>query len=724
VVKEEPVLSNEQLKANYPDATVTLKVDRDHAELCIHTPNEKVNKLSRSAFVELHEHFVFLKAKSEEIKTVLIYSDKPDMFLAGADISEIEAMTTQEDALSLVEKAQEVFQELAELPQITCVAIDGICFGGGLELSLAAKYRLASDSASTKLGLPEVQLGVIPGAGGTQRLPKVVGLVNAITMITSGAPVDAKKALKLGLVSDVIPVENLLSEARKFLKDKIYLRVPQKEPFLQWMVDGTPLKKLIYRQARAAVLEKSKGFYPAPLKALEVIEQTFNKTDIRTGLKIEAQAFAELAISPIAKNLIGLFYGTEELKKERGVGAMEAPDFRPAKLQRLGVIGAGIMGGGIAAVAAQKGVSVRMKDVSNESILHGLKTAHDLFTKDFKRRKITKAEYKKRIYKISPTLTWTGFEHLPIVIEAVVEKLEVKKAVIAELESRLPEYAIIASNTSSLSITEMAKSAKRPGQIVGMHFFNPVPKMPLVEVIRGERSDAKSIIQTVAFGRQLGKTVIVVKDRPGFLVNRILMPFLIEAGHLREEGYNISQIDKAATTFGMPMGPFRLLDEIGLDTGAKVADVIASAFPHMKVLPMINDMVTKGYLGKKNSRGFYHYDSTGKVISVRSEFQRDPKDASDATHQMIQDRLILPMVTEALMALEEGVVATVRDLDLGLIFGIGFPPFRGGLLKWVSDCGEQKILDRMNAVHNATKGRLIVPASLTNRIQAGQKFYN
>ncbi|MBN8555289.1 MAG: enoyl-CoA hydratase/isomerase family protein [Deltaproteobacteria bacterium] len=712
------------LKIERGEATVHLKVERDHAEILIHTPNEKVNKLTRTAFMELHEHFVFLKAKGHEIKTLLIYSNKPDMFLAGADISEIEAMMSPADALSMVEKAQEVFQELAELPQVTCVAIDGVCFGGGLELALAANYRLASDSPSTKLGLPEVQLGVIPGAGGTQRLPRVVGLVNAIQMITSGAPVDAKKALKLGLVSDVIPVESLLSYARKFLKEKIYLRFPQKESFTQWIVDGTPLKKLIYRQAKITILDKSKGFYPAPLKALEVIEKTYRKMEIRAGLAVEAKAFAELAISPIAKNLINLFYGTEELKKERGVGAMEAADFKPAKLQSLGVIGAGIMGGGIAAVAAQRGVSVRLKDVSNESILKGLQEARQLFDKDFKRKKITKAEYQKRIYRISPTLQWTGFGHLPFVIEAVVEKMEIKKAVIAELEKHLPEYAIIASNTSSLSISEMAKGSQRPGQIVGMHFFNPVPKMPLVEVVRAEKSDPKAIVQTVAFGRQIGKTVIVVKDRPGFLVNRILMPFLIEAGHLQADGYSISQIDKAATTFGMPMGPFRLLDEIGFDTAAKVADVIAGAFPHMKVLPMINDMVAKGYLGRKNNRGFYHYDARGKVLSVRQEFQRDPKDPSDATHQMIQDRLILPMVTEAVMTLEEGVVSTVRDLDLGLIFGIGFPPFRGGLLKWVSDTGEQKILDRLNATHNMTKGRLIVPASFAGRIHSGQKFYN
>lgn len=703
--------------------SLKLTVDRDHAEICIHTPNEKVNKLTRSAFLELHEHIVFLRAKSAEIKTLLIYSNKPDMFLAGADINEIQAMTRREEALALVEKAQEVFQELSELPQVTCVAINGPCMGGGVEMSLACNFRLASDSDAVRLGLPEVQLGVLPGAGGTQRLPKVVGLVNAITMITSGAPIDAKKALKMGLVNDVIPAEYLLSNARAFLKEKKYLKVQRKESVVQSLMEATPLKNIIFKKARAQIIEKTKGVYPAPLKALEVIEQTYRKTTIHEGLRIEAAGFADLAIGEISKNLIGLFFGSEELKKERGVGPMEAADFKPAKLQRLGVVGAGIMGGGIAAVAAAKGVSVRLKDVAHEGLLHGLKTANDLFAKDYKRKKINKAEFKKRGYRISSTLQWTGFEHLPFVIEAVVEKMEVKKAVIQELEKHLPDYAIIATNTSSLSVTEMAKVSKRPGQIVGMHFFNPVPMMPLVEVVRGDNTDAKTVVQTVSFGRQIGKTVIVVKDRPGFLINRILMPFLIECGHLKQDGYSISQIDRAAAAFGMPMGPFRLLDEIGLDTGAKVADVIAAAFPHMKVLPLINEMVSKGYLGKKNNRGFYNYDSKGKVLSVREEFQSDPRDAGALTDMLIQDRLILPMVSEAVMALDEGIVATVRDLDLGLIYGIGFPPFKGGLLKWVSASGEQKILDRMNELHHQTKGRLVVPQGLTNRAQQHQKFW-
>jgi 3-hydroxyacyl-CoA dehydrogenase/enoyl-CoA hydratase/3-hydroxybutyryl-CoA epimerase len=705
------------------EPSTRLIVDREHAEIVFHTPKEKVNKLSRTAFLELQEHFGFLKAKSQEIKTLLIYSDKPDMFLAGADIEEIERMTTKEQALATVGRAQEVFQELSELPQVTLAAIDGVCLGGGLELSLACQYRICSDSASTRLGLPEVSLGVLPGAGGTQRLPRVVGLIEALKMMTSGAPVDAKKALKLGLVSDVLPVEYLIAHARKVLREKLYLKYQPKESTTRWFVEASPLKKFIYHQTRKAILEKAKNFYPAPLKILEVVERTF-QGDIKEGLKIEADGFAELAISDVAKNLIGLFFGSEGLKKERGIGPMEAADFRPRKMPSLGVLGAGIMGGGIAAVAAGKGISVRLKDVAEESLLNGVKTARGLFDKDLKRRKIDRAEYLKRIYRISATTQWAGFKHIPFVVEAVIEKMEIKKAVVAELEKILPSDAIIASNTSSLSISEIARGSKRPEKIVGMHFFNPVPMMPLVEVVRGEATSPETVYQTVSFGRQLGKTVIVVKDRPGFLVNRILMPYLLECAHLKEDGFSIDQIDDAALRFGMPMGPFRLLDEIGLDTGAKVADVIASAFPHMKVTSLIQDMVNKGYLGRKNNRGFYLFDLKGKPLGLRKEFQTPKKEVGGETLRVIQDRLVLPMAAEAVRVLDEGIVGTVRDLDLGLIYGIGFPPFRGGLLKWVSVEGEKQILDRMNFLQQSTRGRFSVPAGFVSRVEAGQKFYS
>ncbi len=699
-----------------------LIVDREHAEIIIHTPKEKVNKLGRQAFQELQVHFANLKAKAADIKTLLIWSDKPEMFLAGADINEIHAMTKKEEALDLVQKAQEVFQNLAELPQVTLVAIDGPCLGGGLEMALAAKYRICSDSSSTKLGLPEVTIGVIPGAGGTQRLPRLIGLVEGLKMITTGAPVDSRKALKLGLVADVVPQEYLIDHARKVLRDKLYLKYKPREIFSQWLIEVSPLKKLIFKKFRSEILKNTKGKYPAPMSALEVVERTF-QGDLTAGLKVEADAFAHLAIGKVAKALIGIFFGSEELKKDRGVQAMEAPNFIPQKLSHIGVLGAGIMGGGIAAVASSKGISVRMKDVAHESILNGLKTAKSLFDKDLKRKKINRAEYLKRNYRIQPTLQWTGFGHIPFVIEAVIEKMEIKKSVFQELEKILPKDGIIATNTSSLRVTEMASACSRPERVVGMHFFNPVPKMPLVEVIRAEKTSPEVVMQTVALGRQLGKTVIVVKDRPGFLVNRILMPYLNECAHLRAEGYSIAQIDKVALDFGMPMGPFRLIDEVGIDTGAKVADSISAGYPHMKVLPTLHEMVSKNFLGKKNGKGFYSYDAQGKQMGVRSEFISNPKDPSPKTDQYLLDRLILPMVSEAIMALDEGIVGTVRDLDLGLIFGIGFPPFHGGLLRWVTSEGEQNILDRLHSVHQATQGRIVVPASFEKRVKAGQKFY-
>lgn len=697
--------------------------DEAHAEIIFNTPGKKVNVLTRKCFEELSEYFAILQSRKNEIKTLLIYSAKPDIFLAGADIEEIQAMKTKEEAHQLVGQVQELFNELESLPQVKMVAIDGPCMGGGLELALACDYRVCSDSRSTKLGLPEVQLGVLPGAGGTQRLPKRVGLVEALSIMTSGAPVNPRKALKIGLVDDIMPLERMLDICRQKLRDGSYRNYTDKVSVIRKLTDSPMLRKWVFKKTRKAIQEKTKGFYPAPFKIVDVVEKTFGEKDLKAGLLVEANGFAELAIGSVSKNLIHIFFASEDLKKERGIGPMEAPEFKPEKLHQIGVLGAGIMGGGIAAVAARKSISVRLKDISHESIKTALRTAHDLFRRDLKRKKVDQAEVRKRSYRIKSSLEWHGFRNLPFVIEAVVENLEIKKKVLQELESKVSEDTIIASNTSSLSISEMASVLKHPERMLGMHFFNPVPLMPLVEVVRAEKTAPEVVAQTLALAKQLGKTPIVVKDRPGFLVNRVLMPFLIECGHLRNEGFSISQIDQAAIRFGMPMGPFRLLDEIGLDTAAKVADVIASAYPHMKVLPMIHEMIEKGYLGKKNQKGFYFYDSKGKAGNVRPEFQSNPMDPGEGTQRTIQDRLILPMVTEAVMALDEGTVGSVRDLDMGLVFGIGFPPFRGGLLKWVSDVGEKEILDRMQVLHNATRGRLIVPPGLTQRVQNGQSFY-
>lgn len=696
-----------------------LEIEGEHAELILHTPNEKINKLSRQAFEELQEHLAILKNKANDIKTLLIWSDKPGMFLAGADIQEIQSIQSQEEGLRVSEQVQDIFQELEDLPQTTMVAMDGMCLGGGLELALACDYRVCSDHSEVKLALPEVQLGILPGAGGTQRLPQAVGLVEALKLMTTGSSVEARKARKIKLIDDIMPSERMLEICRQKLRDGSFRKYDQRLPLNVRIFQTALLRKMVFRQTRKQILNKTQGFYPAPLKIVDVVEKTFGKP-IKEGLFKEAEAFAELAVTKECRNLISLFFDSEQLKKERGVSGMEAADFKPKKLKRFGVLGAGIMGGGVAAVAAKKGLEVRIKDVAHESMLTALKTARDLFERDYKRKRIDLPEFRKRIYRVSPTLQYVGFEHCEAVVEAVVEKMEVKKQVIQELEKVLSEEAIIASNTSSLSIGEMASASKNPGRVVGMHFFNPVPKMPLVEVVRSEQTSPETVVQTVALGRQIGKTVIVVKDRPGFLINRILMPYLIECFHLRQEGYSITQIDQAAVNFGMPMGPFRLLDEVGFDTAAKVADTIAAGYPHLKVLPTIHELVSKGYLGRKNAKGFYSYDKKGKETKLRPEFQMAAMEAAEGS---IQDRLILPMLAEAVMALDEGIVKTARELDLGLIYGIGFPPFYGGLLRWASQEGLRNIVDRLNVIHNATKGRLVVPKALVEKAQSGQDFY-
>lgn len=697
-------------------------LDKEHAEIVIDQPGKSVNVLSREACEELHDHLAILKAK-KEIKTLLIYSAKPGIFLAGADINEIQSIQTIDEAQKKSQALQDLFNELDELPQVTMVAIDGACMGGGTELSLACDYRVCSDNPKTSIGLPEVKLGILPGAGGTQRLPRLVSLTEALPIMLTGSPVNSRKAKKIGLIDDVMPVETMIELCRKLLRSSGYKRYERKKAFKENLQSHWPMKNIIFWQSRKQVLKATKGQYPAPLKILDVVEQTLG-SELKAGLLTESRGFAELAVTNVSKNLIHIFFSSEELKKESGVLPSELGEFKSKKIKEIGVVGAGIMGGGIAAVASKKKINVRLKDIASHSLATALATAQKLFDKDFQRKRTDLSEFRQRRYRIEPSLEWSGFSKLSFVIEAVIEKMEIKKSVFQEIENLLPEETIIASNTSSLSISEMASVCRKPERVVGMHFFNPVPMMPLVEVVRAEKTSPQVVAQTVALAKQLGKTPIVVKDRPGFLINRILMPFLIECAHLKQDGFSIQQIDHAATKFGMPMGPFRLLDEIGLDTAAKVADVIAAAYPHMKVMPMIHDMVAKGYLGKKNGKGFYEYDTRGKEKGVRSEFQTSALDESESTTRSIQDRLILPMATEAIMALEEGIVGSVRDLDIGLIFGIGFPPFRGGLLKWISDVGEREILDRMNVIHNATKGRLIVPTGLNQRVQSGQKFYS
>ena len=709
-------------------ASFILEVDQQGAALLtMDLPAEKVNKLSMSVMEELDE--IIKKISSDkEIKGLIILSGKKDVFIAGADISEIENISDPAKGKELAARGQDILGKLENLPFPVLSAIHGACLGGGLELALACHYRIITDHPKTILGLPEVKLGIHPGFGGTQRLPRLVGLRNSLDIILTGKNVYPKKALKIGMADKVVPVEYLLDQAKELLIKKsktgysrpIGIRKKQ-APLDRLMESNKPGRDFIFKKARESVLEKTKGHYPATLKALQVIKEGLS-LHLEGGLAIEASSLGEMAATDVCKNLISVFYLQETLKKETGV--KDEVTLLPVKT--AAVIGAGIMGGGIAQLFADKGLPVRMKDINNDAIGHGLKSAARVFKGKLKKRIIDKREFALKMGNISTSLNYRGLNKTDLVVEAVVEKMAIKQSVLKECEGYLNEDAILASNTSSLSITEMASAVKRPHKVAGMHFFNPVDKMPLVEVIRGKETSDETTATIVAMSKKLGKIPVVVKDREGFLVNRLLMPYLNEALFILEDGTSIKEIDKALLDFGMPMGAFILLDEIGLDIGYHVAEILYAAFgDRMEPAKLMKKVVDSGKLGKKNSKGYYIYqkgkrDKPDETIdSLREGTKREHLGTNE-----IVDRCILIMLNEAAHCLEEKIVDKPEYVDGGMIFGTGFPPFRGGLLRYAESRGLQEIVTRLEEF--STKyGERYKPAKLLKKLaQSGKGFYS
>jgi 3-hydroxyacyl-CoA dehydrogenase / enoyl-CoA hydratase / 3-hydroxybutyryl-CoA epimerase len=604
-------------------------------------------------------------------------------------------------------------------------AVDGVCLGGGTELILACDVRIASDRPETKIGLPEVRLGIIPGFGGTTRLPRVIGLSDALGMILTGANVSARKAQRIGLIAERMHPRVLYERARALALDLARGRsVPRaKKPVLKRALDGTPVgRRVVLRQARKQVLRETRGHYPAPLAALDVIRRSYRKP-LEEALAIEAEAVGTLVTSDVSKNLIHVFQLLEAAKKSG------PRDVEPRTIERAAVLGAGVMGGGIAQLLAYRDIDVRLKDINAEALSLGLKHARDMFERLVKRGRLEKRDAERHMDAIAPTLDYTGFGTVDVVVEAVVERMNVKQQVLRETESHVREGCVLATNTSSLSVTEMQNALARPHDFAGMHFFNPVHRMPLVEVIVGEKTSDEAVSTIVALTRRLDKTPVIVKDGPGFLVNRILAPYLNEAGWLLTEGAGIEQVDKALRRFGMPMGPLRLLDEVGLDVARHAGSVMQAAFgERLNPPPPITALEATGLLGRKGSRGFYIYEG-GREKSVNDALYADlegtiPSDRRTFDEQEILDRTLLVMVNEAARVLEDGIVETPGEVDLGLITGTGFPPFRGGLLRWADREGLPSILQRLETLE-AKHGVRFAPADMIRRYAAeGRGFYD
>lgn len=692
---------------------------------------EKVNKLSTPVMTRLRE--VLDEVRKSSYKVLVITSKKPKIFIAGADIEEIKTMVTREQFEKAVEAGQSIFNLLEDLPQVTIAAVNGACAGGGCELILACDYRIATDDSSTRIGLPETQLGILPGFGGCVRLPRVVGLQAALDVILAGKLLNSKKAQKIGLVDRVVHQNLLLSESLKWAKEIINdgakKRRKQFKPAgaMNSVLEGFLGRGLVFSKAKEGVLKVTHGHYPAPLKALEVIKNTYGMTDREKALKIERELFCEVAVTDISKNLIHVFFLTEMVKKQSGVPGVAV---KPNEVKSLGILGAGTMGGGIAYVAADKGISVRMKDLSWDALGKGLKHAQDLWYKLVKKKVIDFYQFKQKMDLVSIGLDYSGFKTMDVVVEAIVEDMSIKQKVIAETAGQMRADAIIATNTSSLSVSEMAKGHPRPEYFAGMHFFNPVNKMPLVEVIRGEKTSDTTIATIFELSKKMGKMPVVVKDGPGFLVNRLLLPYMAEAAFLLQEGMSIEVVDKAyVKEFGMPMGPFALMDEVGLDVCLKVLKIFKKAFgERIEVSPLMDKLTSCGRMGKKNSKGFYSYDSSGKRLDVDQTVYTDLGLSSPTNPYAAKEcieRGVFAMVNECSLALiEDRIVDSPNEVDLAMIMGTGFPPFRGGLLKYADSIGTQYIADQLEQYSSQRKAARLKPANpLRNMAKTQRKFY-
>jgi 3-hydroxyacyl-CoA dehydrogenase/enoyl-CoA hydratase/3-hydroxybutyryl-CoA epimerase len=697
------------------------------AHLVMDHPARKVNVLDAEALADLEPAIAELETAAEPeggLKGVVVMSGKPGSFIAGADVAAIGALTDREQVLALIRRAHLAFNRLAALPCPTVAAIDGICLGGGTELALACDSRIASEEPHTQIGLPEVLLGIFPGFGGSQRLPRLIGLAAALDLILTGRALDARRAEKMGLIARAVPAAWLIERAHAHLEALARRPAGRRRDVHRprglggWFVDNTPFgQSMALGRARTMTLARTGGHYPAPLAAIEVLERTI-RLPLDAGLAIEASRVADLVIGPVCKNLVRIFELSERAKKE----PVADPALKPAPVTRLLLVGAGVMGGGIAELASRTGIQVRVRDLKPEPLTHALQTARSLIAERQRRRRggpDAAREADAQMARIVPTLDLNGTGRADVAMEAVVEDLAIKRKVFAELDVRLPPGAVLATNTSSLSVDALAEGLVHADRMCGFHFFNPVHRMPLVEVVRGSRTSDQTMVTAVALARRMGKTPVVVADAPGFVVNRILMPYLSEAMVLLEEGYVLEDIDAAMRSFGMPMGPFEVLDEVGLDVAHKVGGVLSQAFPErMAKSAALEKLLAAGRLGRKNGLGFYRHAGKKRTPdpAVRGLIGRSRRRRASSL-EVLAERMVVAMINEAARCLEEKVVADAGSIDLAMIFGAGFPPFRGGLLRHADTYGLAKVEMRLTALW-AEKGERFAPSALLSRLVA------
>lgn len=703
----------------------SLHLQDDIGIITMDVPGERMNTL-RASFVDDITVLLTDIANNTQIKGLVLQSGKPDSFIAGADVNMLADCVSVEQAQALSEAGQAVFNQLAALNIPLIAAIHGPCLGGGLELALACHGRVCSDDDKTRLGLPEVQLGLLPGSGGTQRLPALIGLTNALDMMLTGKQLRAKQALKRSLVDDMVPVSILLDTAIALARNGKPVR-EKKKNLSQWALEDNAIgRKLVFDKAKSTVNAKTGGHYPAPFKLLEVINIGLEQ-GLEQGLKAEAQAFGELVMSPESAALRQLFFATTEMKKEtRWQGA------EPNPLSHIGVLGGGLMGGGIAFVTATKAeLPVRIKDIAHQGINQAIASAHGLLATKVRKKHLRRPDMNQQLGRITGTLDYSGFERVEMVVEAVFEDLAVKQQMVAEVESHCAPNTVFATNTSSLPIHRIAEGATRPEQILGLHYFSPVDKMPLAEVIPHAGTSAAAVATALKLARAQGKTPIVVQDKAGFYVNRILAPYLNEAARELLSGEPIEKIDKALVDYGFPVGPMTLLDEVGIDVAAKISPILASELGERFIAPdVFTQLLDDNRHGKKNGRGFYRYDTKKATKKAKKDKPVDEtiysllniKPQEQHPIQELAERCVLLMLNEAALALDEGVISSARDGDIGAIFGIGYPPFTGGPFFYMHQVGIQTIIDKMQR-YAGKYGERFTPCEPLLRLAAEGKSY-
>ncbi|GAB3678226.1 fatty acid oxidation complex subunit alpha FadB [Salinisphaera aquimarina] len=712
----------------YEGSKLSVEVADGIAVLTFDAREASVNKFDQATIDDLNQAAKAL-SHAADVKGLLVKSGKP-AFIVGADIMEFgERFKASDDEMKQwMADANRMFTAIEDLGFPSVTAINGIALGGGLEMCLATDYRVMAQSA--KIGFPETKLGIYPGFGGTVRTPRLIGADNAIEWIADGNPRGADAAFKAGMVDAVVADDELEAAARDLLAKAIEgefdwraRKAEKKAPLKLNKIEAT----MTFETSKGFILGKTKGMYPAPIEAIERM-QVAAGMERDEAIKQETEGFIKLAKSSEAAALIQLFLNDQLIKKKGKKYGKIAHD-----IEQAAVLGAGIMGGGIAYQSAYKGVPILMKDINEDAIEQGLEEASKHFAKGVERGKMDSRKMAEGMSRIRPTLTYGDFGDVDAVIEAVVENPKVKKSVLAETEDKVSEKTILASNTSSISIDSLAADLKRPENFLGMHFFNPVHKMPLVEVIKGAKSSEEAIATIVDFAHKLGKTPIVVNDCPGFLVNRILFPYFFGFQQLITDGADFAKVDKVMEKFGWPMGPAYLSDVVGMDTSAHVEDVLAEGYPDrmaQDAKSSLHVMVENDRLGQKSGSGYYKYekDKKGRPSKTRDDkayelvatVQREGQ--KDFEAEEIVDRMMIPMIIEASRALEEGIADTPNEVDMGLIMGLGFPPFRGGALKYADAQGLKAVCDK--ADRYSRFGTLYEPTErMREMARNGDRYY-